>query len=347
VRAQCDAIEIAQLLLGSAPHQLPLDEQIRRLRNAQDPTTGLVPPLGADGLPVPERQDFGSNDATYHVLSVGYALDLLGSAFPHPIYAVSGVSADQLVGELDRLPWNSKAWSAGAWIDAWATAAHWNLMLGEPGASGALEALFGWLHTRVDPWTGTWGTPSAAEGRLQVVNGYYRLTRGSFAQFGLPIPHAERLIDTVLDHARDARYFAPGRQNACNVLDVAHPLWLARAQTSHRTAEVQAWAAAQLEHALAQWQDGAGFGFVATPGGATPGTARAGAATPATACTSAERTPGLQGTEMWLSLLCLLGDLLGMANELGYRPRGVHRPEAARAGLAAVRTDTNREADHE
>jgi hypothetical protein len=32
---------------------------------------------------------------------------------------------------------------------------------------------------------------------------------------------------------------------------------------------------------------------------------------------------------MWLALIWLRADLLGIAGQLGYRPRGVHRPEAA------------------
>ncbi|HEY5788491.1 MAG TPA: hypothetical protein VIT65_27340 [Microlunatus sp.] len=40
-------------------------------------------------------------------------------------------------------------------------------------------------------------------------------------------------------------------------------------------------------------------------------------------------TPGLQGTEMWLSVVWLLADLLGLSAQLGYHPRGIHRPEAA------------------
>ena len=42
VRAQCDAIEIADLLLGRPPAQLSADEQVQRLRGWQDPRTGLV-----------------------------------------------------------------------------------------------------------------------------------------------------------------------------------------------------------------------------------------------------------------------------------------------------------------
>jgi acetyltransferase-like isoleucine patch superfamily enzyme len=320
VRAHCDAVEIADLLLGSPPPQLAAAEHADRLRALQDPDSGLVPELASDGgpgvLPGPAADGWiDDGRAEYHVLSVGYALDLLGSRFAHPVHVVRRMTAGQLVARLESLPWRTRAWSAGAWVDCWATGAHRNLEWGaEAGAPGTLEALFGWLGTRVDPWTGMWGrAASPAEGRLQVVNGYYRLTRGSFAQFGLQVPYAERVVDTVLAHGSDPRWFAAGRQNACNVLDVAHPLWLAGRQTSHRAAEARTWAGEQLTQALGRWQDGAGFGFGPPgEGGAGPG-----------------REPGLQGTEMWLAIIWLLADLVGVADRLGYRPRGVHRPEAA------------------
>ena len=291
VRAQCDAVEIADLLLGTAPPQLAAEEHVARLQSAHVD-------LDADA---------------YHVLCVGYALDLLGSSFAHPIKHVLDATADEVVRQLAALPWRDRAWHAGSWVDAWATAAHWNRRLGaEPETPGAPEALFGWLQLRVDPWTGMWGSPTVDEGRLQMVNGYYRLTRGSFAQFGLPVPHPERVIDTVLDHTRDQRWFAPGRENACNILDVAHPLWLCGRQSSHRVEEARAWAASQLTAAIARWQPGRGFGFGPSSDGSGPG-----------------REPGLQGTEMWLAIVWLLADLVGVSDLLGYRPRGVHRPEPA------------------
>lgn len=312
VRAHCDAVEIADLLLGRAPEQLAPEEHLRRLSSAQDPESGLVPELG-EPLPPPEEDGFiGEGAALYHVLCVGYALDLLGGSFPHPVRGVRSMTAGQLLTRLDALPWRERAWSAGAWVDAWATAAHWNLGHG-PVASGAPEALFGALLTRVDPWTGMWGSPSAESGRHQVVNGYYRLTRGSFAQFGVAVPYPERVVDTVLDHSRDSRYFGAGRENACDVLDVAHPLWLCARRLGdggHREADVRAWAERQLAGVVARWRDGEGFRF-------GPGV-----------------EPGLQGTEMWLAIVWYLADLLGRSEELGYRPRGVHRPEPARAGLA-------------
>ena len=55
VRAQCDAVEIADLLLGRAPDQLPAAEQVRRLRALQDPKTGLVPTFDPEGRPLASR----------------------------------------------------------------------------------------------------------------------------------------------------------------------------------------------------------------------------------------------------------------------------------------------------
>lgn len=309
VRAHCDAVELAELLLGTAPGQITHTDHVARLQGLQDPATGLVPEYSPEGTPDAGPLAFGAEPATYHVLSVGYALDLLGSHFPHPIHAVSQMSGPTLVESLAQRPWQKNAWGAGAWIDAWGTASYWNLAQ-EAGDRSSASTLFGWLLSNASAVTGAWGDP--AEGSLlQTVNGYYRLTRGTFAQFGLPVPFPERLVDTVLVHSGDPRYFAPGRQNACNVLDVAHPLWLARKQSSHRQEDVRTWAREQLDTVLGHWVPGEGFPF-SLAGDGQP------------AC-----LPGLQGTEMWLAIIWYLADLLGESAALGYRPRGVHRPEAA------------------
>lgn len=138
---------------------------------------------------------------------------------------------------------------------------------------------------------------------LLAVNGFNRATRGTFAQFGVPVPRPDALIDTVLAHAADERFFAPERQDACNVLDVAHPLWLAR-EAGRRRDEVEVLVRRLLDDALTRWRPGEGTAF-------GPGD-----------------EPGLQGTEMWLAIVWYLADLLGLSDALGYRPRGIHRPEA-------------------
>ena len=311
VRAQADAIEVADLLLGTAPPQLPADEQVARLRGWQDAVTGLVPRMLPDGsLADPAKLD---DDSAYHVLSAGYALDLLGSGFAHPLTLVTESSAAELASFCDALPWETQTWHAGAWVDALGTALLWSRRRGDTEPGGLREALFGWLVTHADPATGMWGHIAADGSRLQLVNGFYRASRGTFAQFGVPLPYPERVVDTVLAHVQDDRSFRPDRHDACNILDAAHPLWLTRG-SGHRSPEVEQTARRLLNAALERWVAGEGFGFRA---GSTDDPSRTAS------------IPGLQGTEMWLATIWYLADLLGVADALGYRPRGVHRPEPA------------------
>ncbi|MFF4803954.1 hypothetical protein ACFY1U_37195 [Streptomyces sp. NPDC001351] len=97
------------------------------------------------------------------------------------------------------------------------------------------------------------------------------------------------------------------------------PLWLHTRQPGndaagegYRTAETRTWAEQQPAAALPGLQDGEGFGF--GPTGPGP-------------------QPGLQSTEMWPTIIRYLADVLDRSDELGFRPRGVHRPEPARSGL--------------
>ncbi|WP_456286054.1 acyltransferase [Microbacterium sp. JZ70] len=308
VRAQCDAVEIADMLLDDAPPQTPKQTIVDRLRGWQDPETGLIALLDERGEPLaPGSPDDG--DVGYHVLSAGYALDVLGSGFAHPLKMITDTTPADLVRRLDGLPWRDGAWHAGHWADIIGTALWWSVRRGDPIPAGVEEAYFGWLFTHASPWTGMWGEPGDSDGLLQIVNGFYRASRGSLSQFRRPVPFADRVVDTVLRHAQDRRFFAPDQLNACNVLDVAHPLWLSR-RAEHRADDIQHVAESLLRQALSAWQEDAGHGFrVGWPSLDRPGT-----------------VPGLQGTEMWLSIVWYLADLAGCSAELGYRPRGVHRP---------------------
>ncbi|MDT0442209.1 acyltransferase [Streptomyces johnsoniae] len=317
LRAHADAVEISVLLHASAPEQLPAAEHIRRLRQNQDPGTGLVPPLDDTGRHGAAPTGYEQSDTHYHILSLGYALDLLGSRFAHPITAVARMTPQDIVATLEGQPWRHAGWAAGAGVDTLGTALMWNLKYRPEDRAAALtqyHTLFGWLHTNCRPESGMWTGGRPADGMLQAVNGYYRAARGTFAQFGLPVPHPEQAVDTVLRHAADERHFGPGRTTACNVLDVAQPLWLLSRQTGHRQADIRQWADAQLGTLTEQWVDGEGFPFCLPP--------LSGPARPA-------HRPGLQGTEMWLATLWYIADLLGIAESLGYRPQGVHRPEPA------------------
>jgi hypothetical protein len=306
VRAWCDAVELADLL-GAWP-AMPVDRErcAEELRRRQDPTTGLVPDWGSTDA---AWSTDGHAGVSYHVLAAGYALDLLGTGFEHPVRAVDALSSTDLRRALDAQPWAHEGWRAGAWVDAVGTAMLWNHT--RFSLDTELDTLVGWLVTHCDPATGLWSPLDAGSGWLEAVNGFYRLTRGTFAQLGVPLPYPERTIDSVLAHAADPRWFGPHRGTACNVLDVIHPLWLAGRQTGHRRADGEQWARRQLERVARSWRPGAGFSFALEPG------------------EDWQRVPGLLGTEMWLSITWLLADHLGVSDALGYRPRGIHRPEPA------------------
>lgn len=305
VRAWCDAVELSDLLLDRAPAQTSTDHLVSTLRSRQDPATGLIAEFGETAVIEPSSD--GRALVNYHILAVGYALELLGERFDHPVSSMAEMSSGRLRACLDEQPWRRHGWQAGAWVDSVGTAFYRNSA--DFHLDSEIDTLFGWLVTHCDPATGLWSPPHPTTGWMEAINGFYRLTRGTFGQFGVPLPYPQRSIDSVLTHTTNSDYFRPDRGTACNVLDVIHPLWLAGQQTDHRRSDGQTWARAQLTRVLASWHDAAGFSFTLV-NGTEPGD-----------------TPGLQGTEMWLSITWLLADYLGLSDSLGYRPNGVHRPE--------------------
>ncbi|WP_164821555.1 acyltransferase, partial [Paenibacillus koleovorans] len=307
VRAYCDATEIAGMFGELAPG-FTREQMIAKLQSFQDPQTGLLPDPWA--APDPENTDndpsfMPNTHSGYNILSIGYALEVLGSHVAHPIHVVERMTTESLYRKLDAQPWKTNAWGSGAWIDHYATGLYMNARYF--GSQKRPDDLFGWLHTHADPTTGLWGRPTPEDSLKLPVNGFYRLTRSTYAQFNMPLPYAQTTIDTVLTHTRNRDFFRDDRGNACNVLDVIHPLWLCMKQTDYRRDEIVAWSLQQIERVLGRWQPGRGFSFEL----------------------ETHHKPGLQGTEMWLSILYLLADACGIAGSLGYRPQGVHRLEPA------------------
>ncbi|MDP2781950.1 DapH/DapD/GlmU-related protein [Devosia sp.] len=302
-RHRNDAIELAAGF-DTLPEGLDVAATLSELQALQDIKTGLFPdpyrPVEAgralrdDGL------------ALYNVLSVGYAIEALGGKPLHPIATVE-LEAPALCEWLEGLTWRERAWGAGAAVDAIGTALYFNARYFTTGR--ARETLFGWLAMQQDRATGLWGSPTADEGLLQPVNGFYRLTRGTYAQFGLPVPNAERAIDSVLLNYRNYGGFAGPRYTACNLLDTVHPLLLCLRQTDYRRAEAEAIAHAVIGRAEERWVAGEGFAF------------------------ADGQAPSLQGTEMWLSVVHLAAALLGIADAFSFVPKGVHRTKAVGLGL--------------
>ncbi|UXN75165.1 acyltransferase [Devosia sp. A8/3-2] len=303
-RHRNDAIEIVAGF-GALPEGLDAAATLAELQALQDPVSGLFPDPHrppADGVAM---RDDGL--ALYNVLSVGYAIEVLGGRPLHRIAAVEDLSADELCDWLEGLTRKDRARSAGSAVDAIGTALYFNACYFSTGRSR--EILFGWLALRQDRGTGLWGSPTAEQGLLQPVNGFYRLTRGTYAQFGLPVPQAERAIDSVLLNYRNYGGFSGPTYTACNLLDTIHPLRLCPGQTDYRRTEAETIARAVIERAERRWVTGEGFAF------------------------ADDREPSLQGTEMWLSVVHLAADLLGIADSFAFVPKGVHRTKAVGLGL--------------
>ncbi|WP_442882062.1 acyltransferase [Devosia sp.] len=302
-RHRNDAIEIAAGF-GAVPDGLDVAKTLGELRDLQNPVTGLFPDPHRPPVAGQAMRDDGL--ALYNVLSVGYAIEVLGGRPKYPVAAVE-LGASALCDWLESLTWRERAWGAGAAVDSIGTALYFNARYFATGRTR--ETLFGWLAMKQDRATGLWGSTTADEGLLQPVNGFYRLTRGTYAQFGLPVPNAERAIDSVLLNYRNYGGFSGRTYTACNLLDTIHPLMLCLRQTDYRRAEAEAIARAVIGRAEERWMAGEGFAF------------------------ADGQAASLQGTEMWLSVVHLAADLLGIAGESAFVPKGVHRTRAVGLGL--------------
>lgn len=316
VRATCDAVELADLVGCEVPGGRA--DTAARLVSWQTPD-GVIPELvRKDGAWQPGRVEpsqalWPGDSCAYHLLCVGYALDLLGSALPIPATTWLPDPAE-VPSRLAALDWATGAWGAGATVDTLGTAITWASELGvEP--PGLRVALIGWLAQSRDPASGLWGEPTGTDWRLPI-NGTYRLVRGTLAQWGVSLGAGEELVDSVLRHVRSG-ILEPSRVTACDALDVVHPLWWARrtgARPEYRGPEVTEVARSVLDLAVGGWREGQGVPFAC---GTTQMTLVSGVDPAA---------PSLQGTEMWLTLAWYAADLLNVAPELGYTPRGIHRP---------------------
>lgn len=275
VRAWCDAAELLALFGKQSSLQVP-QQLISTLQSMQSDSLG------------------------YDILSVGYALEVLGTSVANPYTFAQEYHGEKLVEWLEHFAWNQHVWHAGDRIDCLTTAFYQNKK--HFSIEPDLETLFGWLDTHVNPETGLWGN---AEDMMQNVNGFYRLTRGSYAQFNHPLPMPEKAIDTILEHTKNEALFGGKNGTSCNVLDIIHPLWLCKKQTMHRYEEGRSWALVWIDKILNNWDEGKGFSFTL----------------------QAHDNPTLMGTEMWLSILYLLCDYVGIAHLLTYHPLGVHRTE--------------------
>ena len=306
VRPFCDAVEIFAMF-GELPPGYSVTEWVNLLQGFQVAETGLVPEYVWEdaGLNSPphERPEL---ERCYNTMIVNYALECLDSRLKYPVANAERIDVATLRQVLAGLDWRDNAWGAGDWVDCYGSCLYANKKYFQQGWQ--IDNLFQWLDANGDPESGMWGARRDSDRWVQPVNGFYRLTRGTYAQFNRPLPFPRQAKETIWQHANDEEFFGKGRGNACYVLDVVHPFWLCLKQDACRREEFGGWIMARLPDILARWQDNRGMAFDPY-------------------AKDANGQPGLQGTEMWLSIIYLMADLLGLPQHLGYRPQGVHRTE--------------------
>jgi acetyltransferase-like isoleucine patch superfamily enzyme len=279
IRPWCDAVEIAAMF-DEMPDIMNKDLLVHKIKGLQ------------------------KDIIDYDVLTIGYSLEVLGTYIAKPYSEIENTLGNELADKFSSYDWENSAWGAGASIDHYGTALYFNKKYFHSKNTGI--NLFGWLNMHANPETGMWGRPNGNDFLLPV-NGFYRLTRGTYAQFGMPLPYPERTIDTLLAHSKNTKYFREDCGTSCHVLDVIHPLWLCKKQTDYRYEESKLWALKQIERIITRWQKDEGFSFEL----------------------ETSYTAGLMGTEMWLAILYLLADYIGFSEVLNYKPKGVHRTEVA------------------
>lgn len=259
-RALCDAVEIAAMF-DSLPSQLSREELTESIRAFQE-----------------DRHEYEC------VMSASYALEILGEKPMRFAYAEDLDPWDFM----DSLLWKKDPWDAGHNTDIYATACYMNRKY----YNGKFPSgMFSWLS--LNQYTdGLWG-----EGDMNLrVNGYYRLTRGTYDAFKLKPHYIKETVDTLLEYAK--RKGVP--DNACDALDIIHPLYFAKGFTDYRQSEGEAWCVKMLPVFMEKYtSEGFAFKF---------GT-----------------EASLKGTEMWLSIIFLMCDYLSLGHLLGYEPKGVHR----------------------
>lgn len=276
IRAYCDATEILTMF-------------------------GVSDSFSQKELLLNELLNADTNEVDYTMMCVGYALENFGLHIKSSVSSAAELNGEKLKEWLNT-QYNKQrgwpAWSFGSDTDALGTAFYQNKK--HFGLKFDSETLFGWLEQNVNLNFGMWGNGNNV---LDMVNGFYRLTRGTYAQFNVELPMPEKVIDIVLEHSESALE-KPENINACNTLDIIHPLWLCKRQTDYRFDEGCEFALKWIENVLANWVDGKGFAFELLDHDKT----------------------SMMGTEMWLSILYLLCDYTGVSNALNYVPKGIHRP---------------------
>jgi hypothetical protein len=145
-----------------------------------------------------------------------------------------------------------------------------NARVGVPGAASTRDEFLAAARAMQDTETGLWlGDHAGAPGRTEAeigpltphINRTFHVIKFLYNTRNLPVPHAERMIDSCLAARDDVRFYSWETGFACNDLDLALVLYSASRWTDHRRQEIRDWARERLPLILAVQKPDGGFSF--------------------------------------------------------------------------------------
>ena len=217
---------------------------------------------------------------------------------------------DEMVAFMESRPWH-EPWSAGSAAGAAIVFCHFNRLLGDASAEPVIQAGVDWLAAHQDPATGAWCDGSDNIALHQLVNGVFKIWIQVQPIGGLPIQHAESVIDLCLKALDESA--ALGREpDACSFFDVFFVLGSALQACDHRRDEVRGRAAAALADVEQFLQPDGAFSYYADGSRIEHAGLR---------LAPDVKQSEVIGTSLYVQAIALLCDLCGLADELGWRAK--------------------------
>lgn len=166
---------------------------------------------------------------------------------PPPEWPQPGNAEKTAVAWIKALPWDTNPWHAGSWAGKMM---NWLLIWHQEGriSSEPLVESLKFIYASQDPVTGLWGPPTVS--MQNRINGVFKLFFFLREQMDLPVPHARKIVDSVLDKMLlDPGYYETlgGCDELDNLLVVAQAGELTN---GYRRAEIEKLAAYNIAHVL-------------------------------------------------------------------------------------------------
>jgi hypothetical protein len=227
-------------------------EAIRHLRSYQNPNTGLVVDPTWAGRQTRSRPEQLSEGDEFFTRTAFAALRAMGANFEYPVARLVNVPAADLAARTDL---------GNRLLGDVISHVHQNRLLGVEGADAQWRVVVAHMIARQDEVTGLWGRgPVRYPYSPAIVRAFHQI-KYTFNVADLPLPRANRIVDSCLAACDDLAFYGWTHGYACYDLDLALMLYSAAYWTRHRRGDVTAWARRRLPMILAVRKPDGGFSF--------------------------------------------------------------------------------------